>query len=312
MTDKVTFSNAVSNQLPYLEGMRHMQDKRRYIASGIGDEKGNPTEFVHFLDRLYGPCLEDVEFFWGQADLFRKIAAGKVIWEAQKRFPDFRVHMRHVCAIGAIIVTGTIHRRKCLDDFKPFYHRRHFWSDLLDEAAQLVEATRDIQNIPEGKKNTELAFLGIDPTKFRAARAEWSRMCDAIGVGAEHNDIGINPFLDEQVQMRCSILAGTHWVNTFERHGVLQDISVCSVLNDSKFDIQGYGPSDLVVVGWNFPLSAQDQEWDMDSEGYPLTMVTKAELEQHAPDLLEVPEVKEQLAGMQPPGWLKKHMTDGQ
>src|SRR3989344_7191325 len=100
MTDKVTFSNAVANQLPYLKGMRHVQDKRRYIASGIGDEKGNPTEFVYFLDRLYGPCLEDVEFFWGQADLFRKIAAGKTIWEAQKRFPEVAEWPGLLCALG--------------------------------------------------------------------------------------------------------------------------------------------------------------------------------------------------------------------
>ena len=175
---------------------------------------------------------------------------------------------------------------------------------MLDELTELLRTSADLVTVPEGHKNAMLSERGIDATKFRVVRAEWARMSTHINARKSLDYTGVGVY---ETRLRCAILAGTHWVSSFDRHGILQNISPCSVLYDSKFDIQGYGPSDLVVVGWNFPLSAQDLEWDMDSEGYPLTMVQKSEMEHFAPDLLDLPEVKEQLAGLQPPAWVKQY-----
>lgn len=297
MTVKMTFSEALTKHLRRLKSGMESVDRRRLVASGLIDEQGKPTEFVTFLDRLYGLYIQDSSFFGNLPELCRTVAAGKMIWESHKRFPTLRTNMTHVCAVGAIILNGTIHRRSCMADSLPFFDHGVFWSDLLDEAAQLIAATRDLERIPMGKKNQELAFQGINPHQFRTARARWTRMYKALNADTDRQAISADPLLDTAAQLRCAIMAGTLWANTFNRYGFSQSISAYSVLSDSRLDIQGDGSNDLVVVGWNLPDKDNDAAWWMDSQGYPLTMVTRTELKEHAPDLLDHPDVITQLAG---------------
>lgn len=282
--------------MPHMNRIHHAQYRRRLLASGISDDQGNPTELAYFLDELYGPCLQDVEFFCGQSNLFRMIAAGKVVWEIQKHFPAIKT--RVVSALAALIAKGSIHRRKSPEDMRPFFQRRDTLSDLLDEATMLIHASEQINSVPDGQKSAALSGLRIDPHQFRIVRAEWARIFSTL---KGDDPVDYRVVGNHAVPLRCAILAGTHWINTFDRYGVLQDLSICSVLYERSVDIQAYDPNDLAVVGWNFPMSVMDQEWDMTSEGYPLTLVTRAEMERHAPHLLELPFVKKQFAGFQRP-----------